>query len=207
TRSEVDLLPTHLAYVIYTSGSTGLPKGVMVEHRSIVNRLVWMQWAYGLDQNSAILQKTPFSFDVSVWEFFWPLQTGAQLIMARPDGHKEPDYLIEVIQRNKVTVIHFVPSMLQTFLKQPEASKRSSLKRVICSGEALTLGLAKQFHAQLPWVDLENLYGPTETTVDVTAWTYPSDGAALAISIGRPIWNTQIYLLDRYGQPVPVGVA
>ena len=119
-RASLGLLPTHLAYVIYTSGSTGKPKGVMVEHRSLVNRLVWMQSAYGLDASDAVLQKTPFSFDVSVWEFFWPLMTGARLVMARPEGHKDPAYLIETIDRNKITTMHFVPSMLQVFLERAD---------------------------------------------------------------------------------------
>ncbi len=133
----IGLQPSHLAYVIYTSGSTGRPKGVMIEHRSLVNRLVWMQEAYGLDSGDAVLQKTPFSFDVSVWEFFWPLLTGARLVMARPEGHKDPSYLIETISRDKITTLHFVPSMLQVFLDQADATQCSSLVRVIASGEAL----------------------------------------------------------------------
>ena len=206
-RAGLGLLPTHLAYVIYTSGSTGKPKGVMVEHRSLVNRLVWMQSAYGLDASDAVLQKTPFSFDVSVWEFFWPLMTGARLVMARPEGHKDPAYLVETIDRNKITTIHFVPSMLQVFLEQANAAKCSSLVRIISSGEALPVALARETRRRLPHAALHNLYGPTETTVDVTAWTYEPDPALTSIPIGRPIANTRVYILDAAGEPVPVGVA
>jgi amino acid adenylation domain-containing protein len=203
----LDILPSHLAYVIYTSGSTGKPKGVMVEHRSIVNRLVWMQRAYGLNANDTVLQKTPFSFDVSVWEFFWPLMAGARLVMARPEGHKDPAYLIEIINRSKVTTAHFVPSMLDTFLDQANAARCLSLIRIISSGEALPAALARRFSNCFPLAALHNLYGPTETTVDVTAWTYEPDPALTSIPIGRPIMNTRVYILDADGEPVPVGEA
>ncbi len=205
-RAGLGLLPTHLAYVIYTSGSTGKPKGVMVEHRSLVNRLVWMQSAYGLDASDAVLQKTPFSFDVSVWEFFWPLMTGARLVIARPEGHKDPAYLVEIIDRNKITTVHFVPSMLQLFLDHAKVAQCSSLLRVISSGEALPAALAREFRERLPHAALHNLYGPTETTVDVTAWTCEPDQALTSIPIGRPIANTKVYILDADGEPVPVGV-
>jgi len=199
--------PHHLAYVIYTSGSTGRPKGVMNEHRGVVNRLIWMQRAYGLDVEDAVLQKTPFSFDVSVWEFFWPLFAGARLVMARPEGHKDPGYLVDTIRRNRITTLHFVPPMLQVFLEHAEAAQCFSLTRVICSGEALPSMLVRRFAERLPHARLYNLYGPTEAAVDVTAWTCPTVAIPTIIPIGRPIANTQMYILDRHGAPVPIGVA
>ncbi|MDR6710988.1 amino acid adenylation domain-containing protein [Pseudomonas hunanensis] len=198
------LTPRHLAYVIYTSGSTGLPKGVMNEHAAVVNRLLWMQDAYGLDAQDVVLQKTPFSFDVSVWEFLWPLQTGARLVMARPGGHRDPEYLRQVIRAEAVSTLHFVPSMLDVYLAHGEASA-DRLKRVLCSGEALPGSLVRRFHQQLPTVELHNLYGPTEAAVDVSAWhciTAPDN-----TPIGKPIANTTLYVLDEQGQPVPQGVA
>ncbi|CAM3876838.1 Tyrocidine synthase 3 [Pseudomonas reidholzensis] len=198
------LTPRHLAYVIYTSGSTGLPKGVMNEHAGVVNRLLWMQEAYGLGADDVVLQKTPFSFDVSVWEFLWPLQTGARLVMARPGGHRDPEYLRQLIRSEGVTTLHFVPSMLDVFLAHGDAAA-DRLKRVLCSGEALPGSLVRRFHAQLPSVELHNLYGPTEAAVDVSAWhcvTAPDN-----TPIGKPIANTTLYVLDGQGQPVPQGVA
>src|ERR1700722_11647201 len=197
----------HLAYVIYTSGSTGLPKGVMVEHQGIVNRLVWMQCAYEMHSDDAVFQKTPFSFDVSLWEFFWPLLAGARLVIARPEGHKDAAYLVEAIQRNSITMLHFVPSMLQAFLEHANRRKCSTLRRVMCSGEALPFVLAQSFQKRLSAVTLHNLYGPTEAAVDVTAWTCPPGISESIIPIGRPIANTRIYILDGHGEPVPVGVA
>jgi amino acid adenylation domain-containing protein len=202
----IGLGPNHLAYVIYTSGSTGMPKGVMVHHRGVVNRLVWMQRAYELDPCDAVLQKTPFGFDVSVWEFFWTLFAGARLVMARPEGHKDPGYLIATIRRTNVTTMHFVPSMLQVFLEHTDAVNIPSMVRVVCSGEALPATLLRRFQELLPHAVLHNLYGPTEAAVDVTAWTAPSDFDLSAVPIGKPVANTQIYILDAYGQPVPVGV-
>ncbi|WP_392046573.1 amino acid adenylation domain-containing protein, partial [Streptomyces coeruleorubidus] len=196
-----------VAYVIYTSGSTGRPKGVMVEHRSVVNRLAWMQSAYGLQPGEPVLLKTPFSFDVSVWEFFWPLMTGARLFMARPEGHKDPQYLAETVQRERITTMHFVPSMLQAFLELADPAQCRGLVRVMCSGEALPGALARRFRELLPHTQLHNLYGPTEAAVDVTAWACDTDELPDNIPIGRPIANTAIYLLDRHGQPVPAGSA
>ncbi|AEK62013.1 non-ribosomal peptide synthetase [Collimonas fungivorans] len=205
--AELGLTENHLAYVIYTSGSTGQPKGVMNEHRGIVNRIQWMQQAYRLAAHDVVLQKTPFSFDVSVWEFFWPLMAGAQLVMARPGGHKDPSYLSELIRGAGVTTLHFVPSMLQVFLNHGEAAAAcASVARVICSGEALPAPLARQFLAQLPHAGLHNLYGPTEAAVDVTAWTCAADDQPASVPIGRPIANTRIYLLDERMQPTPLGV-
>ncbi|WP_122959338.1 non-ribosomal peptide synthetase, partial [Burkholderia pseudomallei] len=197
-----------LAYVIYTSGSSGEPKGVMNEHRGVVNRLWWMQQTYALDERDAVLQKTPFSFDVSVWEFFWPLMSGARLVIAKPEGHKDPAYLSELIDRERVTTLHFVPSMLQAFLEDEGAARGcGSVKRVMCSGEALPPSLVKRFYRCLPDARLHNLYGPTEAAVDVTAWACDAEEGGASVPIGRPIANTRIYVLDGYGQPVPRGVA
>ncbi|WP_449301162.1 amino acid adenylation domain-containing protein [Pseudomonas citri] len=197
----------HLAYVIYTSGSTGLPKGVMNEHGGVVNRLLWMQDAYQLGAADAVLQKTPFSFDVSVWEFFWPLFCGARLVMARPGGHRDPAYLRDAIQRHGITTLHFVPSMLDVFLAHGEADGCAGLRQVMCSGEALPGHLVRRFKAQLPGTSLHNLYGPTEAAVDVTAWDCSGADTPDSTPIGKPIANTRIYLLDAHGQPVPMGVA
>ncbi|ATQ77349.1 non-ribosomal peptide synthetase [Massilia violaceinigra] len=199
--------PAHLAYVIYTSGSTGQPKGVMNEHAAVVNRLLWMQDAYRIDAADAVLQKTPFSFDVSVWEFFWPLMQGARLVMARPGGHKDPAYLADTIRRHAITTAHFVPSMLQAFVDSGAAEGCAQLRRVMCSGEALPGALARRFVQCLPRTELHNLYGPTEAAVDVTAWHCKGSDLPDIIPIGRPIANTTIYLLDRHGKPVPAGVA
>ncbi|MGB5851627.1 MAG: amino acid adenylation domain-containing protein, partial [Rhodanobacter sp.] len=207
TTAAAGLHDRHLAYVIYTSGSTGLPKGAMNEHRGVVNRLRWMQEMFAVDARDVVLQKTPCSFDVSVWEFFLPLMSGARLVMARAGGHRDPAYLAEIIRREQVSTVHFVPSMLHAFLEHGDSAACASLKRVICSGEALPAVLAAAFFRQLPDVGLHNLYGPTEAAVDVTAWAcVPGDGAS-SIPIGRPVANTRIYILDGCGQPVPVGVA
>lgn len=197
--------PTNLAYVIYTSGSTGKPKGAMNEHRGIVNRLLWMQEQYQLTPADVVLQKTPYSFDVSVWEFFWPLLTGAQLVMAKPGGHKDPRYLIELINACGVTTLHFVPPMLRTFLAEPGVETCRSLRQVICSGEALPFDLQELIFEKLP-AALHNLYGPTEAAVDVTHWTCRRDGALRIVPIGKPVANTQTYILDARLQPVPIGV-
>ncbi|MCX5001327.1 non-ribosomal peptide synthase/polyketide synthase [Streptomyces sp. NBC_00638] len=196
--------PLNPAYVIYTSGSTGRPKAVVVPHQGIVNRLLWMQDRYGLTGTDRVLQKTPAGFDVSVWEFFWPLITGATLVVARPDGHKDPAYLAELIQEQGITTAHFVPSMLRAFLDEPSAGRCTGLRRVMCSGEALPAELADRFHALLP-AELHNLYGPTEASVDVTAAQVLS--GAGSVPIGRPVWNTRLYVLDGALRPVPPGVA
>ncbi|HEX2093625.1 MAG TPA: amino acid adenylation domain-containing protein, partial [Longimicrobiaceae bacterium] len=201
------LTSEHLVYVIYTSGSTGRPKGVMNAHHGVVNRLGWMESAYRLGPDEAVLQKTPYSFDVSVWEFFWPLMVGARLVLARPEGHKDRDYLVETIQCEGITTVHFVPSMLAVFLEHPDAGKCAGLRRVVCSGEALPPALVARFGERLPEVELHNLYGPTEAAVDVTAWRCPTDGSVIRIPIGAPVANTRVYVLDPSGAPVPVGVA
>ncbi|MFB7656312.1 MULTISPECIES: amino acid adenylation domain-containing protein [unclassified Streptomyces] len=200
------LTPAHPAYVIYTSGSTGRPKGVVVSHRAIDNRLRWMQHAYGLTAADRVLQKTPSSFDVSVWEFFWPLRQGATLVVADPGGHRDPVYLARLIREQAVTTCHFVPSMLQVFLAAPEARTCGDvLRRVFCSGEALTRETARSFARTLPGVGLHNLYGPTEAAVDVTHHTCdPADRGP--VPIGRPVWNTRLYVLDAALRPCPPGV-
>jgi surfactin family lipopeptide synthetase C len=203
---QVPVAPENLAYIVYTSGSTGQPKGAMNTHRAISNRLLWMQEMYQLDPQDRVLQKTPFSFDVSIWEFFWPLLTGAQLVIAEPGGHHDPAYLIEAVRKWSVTTIHFVPSMLRPFLDSPEVQQCMSLRRVICSGEPLAPDLAGEFFTKLR-AELHNLYGPTEAAVDVTAWQcHAEDEHASSVPIGRPIANTEIHLLDRDLHPVPVGV-
>ncbi|MFI8860667.1 amino acid adenylation domain-containing protein [Streptomyces prasinus] len=200
--SRPAVAPGNLAYVMHTSGSTGTPKGVMVEHRAVVNRLLWMQDAYRLDVEDRVLQKTPYGFDVSVWEFFWPLLNGARLVLARPEGHRDPAYLAELIQCERVTTVHFVPSMLRAFLADPAAADCTGLRRVFCSGEALPDNLASEVHRVLPSAELHNLYGPTEATVDVTAAPCPP---GREVTLGRPVANTRVYVVDERGRPAPVG--
>ncbi|HVG11019.1 MAG TPA: amino acid adenylation domain-containing protein [Thermoanaerobaculia bacterium] len=201
-------LPQSLAYCIYTSGSTGRPKGAGIPHRGIVNRLNWMQSAYRLTAEDRVLQKTPFSFDVSVWEFFWPLLTGARLVMSPPGAHQDAARLAELIRCHGITTLHFVPSMLQIFLDQDGLSESCrSVRRVFASGEALPFELKERFFARVPSdgdTELHNLYGPTEASVDVTYHACKPGGRA--VPIGRPIDNTSILILDRESQPVPVGV-
>ncbi|MFF2084185.1 amino acid adenylation domain-containing protein [Nocardia sp. NPDC058176] len=202
------LRPEQLAYVIFTSGSTGRPKGVGVTHAAIVNRLRWMQAEYPLDHTDAVLQKTPATFDVSVWEFFWPLQVGARLVVAAPDGHRDPAYLARIITEKAVTTAHFVPSMLSLFVTDPRVRGGAELRRVFCSGEALPAATVTDFHAALHGPgggpDLHNLYGPTEAAVDVTYWPCPAQVST--VPIGSPVWNTQTYVLDPQLRPVPPGV-
>ncbi|MFP4411180.1 non-ribosomal peptide synthetase [Coleofasciculus sp.] len=195
----------NLAYVIYTSGSTGKPKGAMNTHGGISNRLLWMQDAYRLTPDDRVLQKTPFSFDVSVWEFFWPLLTGARLVVAKPGGHQDSAYLVRLIAEQKITTLHFVPSMLQVFLEEQGLERCSSLRQVICSGEALPFELQERFFARLG-CELHNLYGPTEAAIDVTFWQCQRENHRGIVPIGRPIANTQLYILDRHLQPVPIGI-
>ncbi|MFL6233160.1 MAG: amino acid adenylation domain-containing protein, partial [Thermoanaerobaculia bacterium] len=203
---EVDAGPDNLAYMIYTSGSTGRPKGAMNSHRGIVNRLLWMQEELGLDATDRVLQKTPFSFDVSVWEFFWPLMMGARLVMAKPGGHQDPSYLAEEIARRGVTTLHFVPSMLQVFLEAPGLERCASLRRVVCSGEALPAELQRRFHECFD-APLVNLYGPTEAAVDVSFWWCARGDGRTTVPIGHPVANTELHAVDRAGRLVPVGVA
>ncbi|WP_434673912.1 non-ribosomal peptide synthase/polyketide synthase [Pseudomonas sp. R1-15] len=205
-RPDITLDPLNLAYVIYTSGSTGKPKGAGNSHAGLVNRLCWMQQAYALDGSDAVLQKTPFSFDVSVWEFFWPLMTGARLVVAAPGVHRDPLQLIETIKRHGISTLHFVPSMLQAFIHEPGVESCQGLKRIVCSGEALPLDAQHQVFAKLPNAGLYNLYGPTEAAIDVTHWTCVDEGAD-CVPIGVPIANLRTHVLDADLSPVPWGVA
>ncbi len=202
--------PDHPAYVLYTSGSTGRPKGVVISHRAIVNRLHWGQEVLPLTAADRVLHKTPISFDVSVWELFWPLMTGARLVLARPGGHRDNAYLARLIAGQGITMLHFVPSMLQLFLEEPEAGECRTLHDVACGGEALTAELARRFAAGLGHVRLHNFYGPTEAAVEVTSWVCDAAGDDRddrgGMPIGRPVFNTRIHLLDRNLLPVPVGV-
>ncbi|GAA4846071.1 hypothetical protein GCM10023201_42000 [Actinomycetospora corticicola] len=195
------------AYVLFTSGSTGRPKGVVVSHRAIDNRLAWMDATYGLGPADRVLQKTPTSFDVSVWEFFWPLSVGAAIVLARPGGHRDPGHLADLVARHAVTTMHFVPSMLAGFLADPavtaDASWATSLRHVFASGEALPAGDAHRWH-ELTGTAIHNLYGPTEAAVDVTAHTVvPGE---THVPIGAPVWNTRVHVLDPALRPVPDGV-
>ncbi|HEN8816833.1 TPA: non-ribosomal peptide synthase/polyketide synthase [Pseudomonas aeruginosa] len=201
----IELNGENLAYVIYTSGSTGKPKGAGNRHSALSNRLCWMQQAYGLGVGDTVLQKTPFSFDVSVWEFFWPLMSGARLVVAAPGDHRDPAKLVELINREGVDTLHFVPSMLQAFLQDEDVASCTSLKRIVCSGEALPADAQQQVFAKLPQAGLYNLYGPTEAAIDVTHWTCVEEGKD-AVPIGRPIANLACYILDGNLEPVPVGV-
>lgn len=201
----VEVQPGDAAYVIYTSGSTGEPKGVVVEHQAIVNRLLWMQDYFAIDANERILQKTPATFDVSVWEFFLSLISGAQLVIAPPDAHQDPRLIAELIRQHHITTLHFVPSMLAAFLASPNINSLK-LRRVIVSGEALSASLRDRFH-QLLDARLFNLYGPTEAAVDVSVWEASRDDTSTSVPIGVPVWNTQLYVLDKQLQPLPPGVA
>ncbi|MGI8503164.1 MAG: amino acid adenylation domain-containing protein [Hassallia sp.] len=195
----------NIAYIIYTSGSTGKPKGAINTHKGLCNRLLWMQDTYQLTARDRILQKTSFSFDVSIWEFFWTLFTGATLVVVKPGGHQDASYLIQLIAQQQITTLHFVPSMLQVFLEEPGLENCHSIKRVICSGEALSFELQERFFERLQ-AELHNLYGPTEAAIDVTSWCCKANNNQRIVPIGRPISNTQIYILDKQLQVVPIGI-
>ncbi|MGO4853431.1 amino acid adenylation domain-containing protein [Phaeovulum sp. W22_SRMD_FR3] len=197
--------PQDLAYVLYTSGSTGEPKGVMIEHQAIVNRLLWMRDHYGFTAQDRILQKTPATFDVSVWEFFLPALCGACLVLAAPGAHRDPAEIARLIREEGITTLHFVPSMLSAFLAAP-GSAGLRLTRVFCSGEELTADHRARFHARLT-AELHNLYGPTEAAVDVSYWPATPEDVSAPLPIGWPVWNTRLYVLDAQMRPVPPGVA
>jgi amino acid adenylation domain-containing protein len=202
----VEIGENDLAYMIYTSGSTGKPKGVVVEHEAIHNRVVWMHEEYGLEPDDRILQKTPYTFDVSVWEFLWPFSVGSTLVVAIPGGHMSIRYLRRVIKEGGVTHLHFVPSMLRLFLLAPSLSDLP-IKKLFCSGEALGFDLVQSFYEKASnFAEVHNLYGPTEAAVDVSYFACARNPSDKTIPIGKPVSNTGLYVLDEYDQPVPVGV-
>jgi amino acid adenylation domain-containing protein len=207
TAPHVTIEADDLAYVIYTSGSTGRPKGVAVPHRGFLNRLQWMQEQYRLKPSDTVLQKTPFSFDVSVWEFFWPLMSGATLAVALPGDHRDAGRVVETIKAHGVTALHFVPSMLQVFLGHAEAASCDTVKQVFCSGEALPFNLQQRFFEVMDTPQLHNLYGPTEASIDVSHWTCQRHALTPVVPIGVPIANTSLHVLDEHLNPVPIGVA
>jgi amino acid adenylation domain-containing protein len=202
----LDFDPARLAYVIYTSGSTGTPKGVENIVEALVNRLDWMQRVFRLREDDRVLQKTPISFDVSVWELLWPLLAGAVLILARPREHVDPRAMASVIQRHGITTLHFVPSMLRAFLADEGTAGLSPLRRVICSGEPLGRDVVQRFFERYPATELHNLYGPTEAAIDVTAWPCRRDDPRSFVPIGKPIANIGCHVLDERLHPVPIGV-
>jgi amino acid adenylation domain-containing protein len=204
--SAVSLNPENLCYVIYTSGSTGKPKGAMNTHGGLHNRLSWMQDTYQMGIGDRVLQKTPFSFDVSVWEFFWPLRIGATLVVARPEGHKDSRYLVNTIIDESISIMHFVPSMLQLFIDAPDVNACRSLRKIFASGEALPWALQERVFDRLQDVELHNLYGPTEASIDVTHWACSREAGEKSVPIGRPIANTHAYILDEWLNPIPVGM-
>lgn len=205
---DVPVEGSDLIYVLYTSGSTGMPKGAMLEHAAIVNRILWMQDYFKLTTSDAVVQKTPFSFDVSGWEFFWPLIVGARLVIAKPDGHKDPFYLHKLLIENKVTTIHFVPSMLRAFIDSVNCQELelAGIKRVICSGESLPYNLQEKFSGQFTSAELYNLYGPTEAAIDVSYCKCADNYFYGIVPIGKPIYNTKLFILDGNFNPVPIGV-
>ncbi len=204
TALPLNITSQHLAYVIYTSGSTGTPRGAMNEHAAVLNRLLWMRDYLQIQPADRIIQKTPISFDVSVWELFLPLLVGARLVLARPGGHRDAPYLARLIRHHSITIAHFVPSMLRVFLDAPGVEQCTSLRHVVCSGEELPIDLYTRASERLS-ATLHNLYGPTEAAVDVTAWQGTLTSDMQRVPIGRPIANTSIYLLDLFRQPVPIG--
>jgi amino acid adenylation domain-containing protein/non-ribosomal peptide synthase protein (TIGR01720 family) len=199
-----EVLPENLIYVIYTSGSTGRPKGAMLTHKGIVNCILWMQETYGLTCDDRFLHKASLGFDPSVWELFWPLMVGASVSIAGPGVHQDSDYLIETIKKDQVTIIYFVPSMLNVFLEAEGLESATSLRRVICGGESLSVETMRRFFSR-SGAELHHSYGPTETSIAVSEWSCEPDSERQLASIGRPLANTQVYLLDRQLNPVPIG--
>jgi amino acid adenylation domain-containing protein len=201
------LLPHHPAYVIYTSGSTGRPKGVVIPHSAICNHMLWMQERFPLSPADRVLQKTPFSFDASVWEFYAPLLVGAQLVVARPGpaGHQDGQYLCRVMAQHQVTTLQLVPSMLRMMLDEGGLETCDSLRRLFCGGEALAEEVKERF-VRSTSAELINLYGPTEATIDASYWVCDGKEGGRRVSLGRPVANTQVYVLNCYLLPVPVGV-
>ena len=200
-------VPAQAAYVIYTSGSTGQPKGVVNSHEGLANRLLWMQRRFGLSRGDRVMLKTAYTFDVSVWEFFWPLMTGATIVVARHEGHRDAGYIRELIRDQRVNLLHFVPSMLKAFLDEPHLEELTSLRQLVCSGEELGVDVQAQYLRRLPQAALANLYGPTEAAIDVSCWDCRTEAGELRVPIGLPIDNLRLYVLDETLDAVPVGVA
>ncbi|HZD95167.1 MAG TPA: amino acid adenylation domain-containing protein, partial [Candidatus Sulfotelmatobacter sp.] len=194
------------AYILYTSGSTGVPKGVVITHRGLYNHMAWMHQQFPVTSPDRVLQKTPFGFDASLWEFWAPLIAGAVLVMARPGGQQDPEYLVRCIQECQITVLQVTPMQGQMLLEQPMISGCQTLKRVFCGGETLNQDLVNQFYQRLPWARLHNLYGPTEATIDATFSECVASSSLATASLGRPIANTNVYVLDQRGELVPAGV-
>ena len=210
---ENDAEPGDVAYVIYTSGSTGKAKGVMVEHRALVNRIDWMNRKYPLSKEDVILQKTTYTFDVSVWELVWWFFAGVKMVFLEPEAEKHPDKLIYAIAQYKITTLHFVPSMLNAFLgfveSHYDAMRLGSLKKVFVSGEALTPQQVNRFNSSIGSVSgarLYNLYGPTEAAIDVSYYDCPIEPDQRVVPIGKPINNIQLYITDRHMNLQPIGV-
>lgn len=200
--------PDHLIYAIYTSGSTGQPKGVMITHRGIYNQLSWRQTTFQLTSNDKVLQNISFSFDPSVWQIFWPLCYGAKLVLAKPGGHQDTGYLIKLIDKEQITVIALVPSLLRVLLEEPDIEKCQYLRHITCGGEALSVELIERFFVRLNLDNvLHNCYGPTEYSIDTTFWTCQRQTNHTIAPIGRPIANTQIYILDENLKLLPIGEA
>ena len=211
-----EILDIDPVYVLFTSGSTGRPKGVAISHRAIDNRLRWQQHQIPVGEGDRVLHKTPISFDVHVWELYWPLAEGAAVVIAAPDGHRDPAYLARVIAEQSVTAVHFVPTMLSALTSSPAArrilaeagfgrEREQPLRYVVCSGEALQKDQVQAAGEVLGVYPL-NLYGPTEAAVDVTFWETSTDPHRESVPIGEPVWNTGTLILDPTGHPVPVGV-
>ncbi|AXO35394.1 amino acid adenylation domain-containing protein [Micromonospora sp. B006] len=196
--------PLDPAYVLFTSGSTGRPKGVQVPHQALVNRLTWMQDAYRLVTDDVVLHKTPATFDVSLWELLWPFMTGARLVVAPPEAHRDATEIVDLVRRERVTTVHFVPAMLDLFLAEPDVGECHSLVRVICSGEALAPSLVNRL-AAVSDAEVHNLYGPTEAAIDVTAWRCRRPEPGPDVPIGAPIANVVVHVLDDAGRLAPVG--
>jgi amino acid adenylation domain-containing protein len=203
---SISVSPQNLAYVIYTSGSTGQPKGVMLTHSSICNHMLWMNESFPLTADDSVLQKTPFSFDASVWEFYAPLMSGARLVIARPGGHQDPAYLIKLIAEQEVSTLQVVPTLLRALVETAGLESCRKLRRLFCGGEALTSEPVARLKERLPEVEVYNLYGPTEATIDATFWRCVEESpAGLSEPIGRPVANTRVYVADERTRLVPYG--
>ncbi|WP_297793911.1 non-ribosomal peptide synthetase [uncultured Marinobacter sp.] len=206
TRPDIAISPDQLAYVMYTSGSTGQPKGVMLEHRSICNHMLWMLDTFPLDGSDAVMLKTPYTFDVSLCELFLPLMTGSELVIARPGGHKDPDYLIALINQHQITHIHFVPSLAYLFLNACHQTQCPSLRRFLLTGEAVSTELENRFKEAFPEAECWNLYGPTEAAVHASSWLCGQENSEHTVPIGRALPNTRLYVVDNRMNLVPPGL-